>query len=143
MVLTLGFLLLVLLVISAALAALGTFLGGFLPLPGAVLSTITFVVSLAGISVLFALIARYVPETKIAWKAVWIGGTFTALLFTIGKFLIGVYLGKAAIGSTYGAAGSIIVIIVWVYYLAMIVFFGAEFTHVLNSGDPRPDTQAN
>jgi len=92
------------------------------------------VVSLAGIAVLFALIFRYVPETKIAWKDVWIGATVTALLFIIGKFLIGLYLGNAAVGSAYGAAGSLVVVIVWVYYSAMIFLFGAEFTHVLGSG---------
>ena len=134
MVLAVGFLLLVSLMISAALAALGKFLGGFLPMLEFVLSAINLVVSLAGIAVLFALIFRYVPETKIAWKDVWIGATVTALLFIIGKFLIGLYLGNAAVGSAYGAAGSLVVVIVWVYYSAMIFLFGAEFTHVLGSG---------
>jgi membrane protein len=91
------------------------------------------VVSLAGVAVLFALIFKYVPETKIAWRNVWIGASVTALLFTIGKSLIGLYLGRAAVGSAYGAAGSLIVVIVWVYYSAMIFLFGAEFTHVLDS----------
>jgi membrane protein len=134
MVLAVGFLLLVSLVISVALAALGKFFGGFLPMPEFMLSAINFMVSLAGTAVLFALIFRYVPGTKIDWNAVWIGATVTALLFTIGKFLIGLYLGKAAVGSAYGAAGSLIVVIVWVYYSAMIFLFGAEFTHVLESG---------
>ena len=135
MVLAVGFLLLVSLVISAALAALGKFFGGFLPMPEFVLNAINLVFSLAGTTVVFALIFKYVPETKIAWKDVWIGATVTALLFTIGKFLIGLYLGKAAVGSAYGAAGSLIVVIVWVYYSAMIFLFGAEFTRVLDSGD--------
>ena len=143
MVLAVGFLLLVSLVISAALAALGKFFGGFLPMPEFVLSVIDFVVSLAGTAVLFALIFRYVPGTKIAWKAVWIGATVTALLFTIGKFLIGLYLGKAAVGSAYGAAGSLIVVIVWVYYSAMIFLFGAEFTHVLESGGQGQNTETS
>jgi membrane protein len=133
MVLAVGFLLLVSLVISAVLAALGKFFGGFLPLPEFVLSAINLAVSLVGIAVLFALIFRYVPGTKVAWKNAWIGATVTALLFTIGKFLIGLYLGKAAVGSAYGAAGSLVVVIVWVYYSAMIFLFGAEFTHVLGS----------
>jgi membrane protein len=133
-VLAVGFLLLVSLTISAALSALGTYFGGFLPVPEFLLSAIDVVVSLAGITALFALIFRYVPDTKIAWKDVWIGAAVTALLFTIGKFLIGLYLGKAAVGSAYGAAGSLVVVIVWVYYSAMIFLFGAEFTHVLNSG---------
>jgi membrane protein len=143
MVLAVGFLLLVSLVISAALAALGKFFGGFLPMPEFVLSAINFMVSLAGTAVLFALIFRYVPGTKIVWKAVWIGATVTALLFTIGKFLIGLYLGKAAVGSAYGAAGSLIVVIVWVYYSAMIFLFGAEFTHVLESGGQGQNTETS
>jgi membrane protein len=132
MVLSVGFLLLVSLVISAALAALGKFFGGFLPMPTVVLNIINFLVSLAGITVLFALIFRYVPARKIAWKDAWIGATVTALLFTIGKLLIGLYLGKAAVGSAYGAAGSLVVVVVWVYYSAMIFLFGAEFTHVVD-----------
>jgi len=103
-------------------------------MPEFALSAINLVVSLAGIAVLFALIFRYVPGTKIAWKNVWIGATVTALLFTIGKLLTGLYLGKAAAGSAYGAAGSLVVVIVWVYYSAMIFLFGAEFTHVLDFG---------
>jgi membrane protein len=87
-------------------------------------------VSFAGVSALFALIFKYVPEANIKWKDVWEGAIATALLFTIGKSLIGIYLGKAAVGSAYGAAGSLIVVIVWVYYSAMIFFFGAEFAHV-------------
>jgi membrane protein len=141
MVLAVGFLLLVSLVISAALAALGKFFDGFLPLPEFALSAINFVVSLVGTAVLFALIFRYVPETKIAWKDVWIGATVTALLFTIGEFLVGLYLGKAAVGSAYGAAGSLVVVIVWVYYSAMIFLFGAEFTHGLDSGGHGQNTQ--
>jgi len=137
MVLGVGFLLLVSLVISAVLAALGKFSAGFLPLPQLALDAINFVVSLAGIAVLFALIFRYVPAIRVAWKTVWIGAGVTAVLFTIGKFCIGLYLGKSAVGSPYGAAGSIIVIIVWVYYSAMIFLFGAEFTHVLDSGGAR------
>ena len=130
MVLAVGFLLLVSLAVSAALAAFGKFFSGLLPMPEFVLGALNFVVSLAGVAVLFALIFRYVPETKIPWREVWIGATVTALLFTIGKLLIGLYLGKAAVGSAYGAAGSLIVVIVWVYYSAMIFFFGAEFAHV-------------
>jgi membrane protein len=82
---------------------------------------------------LFALIFRYVPETRIPWREAWIGAMVTASLFTVGKLLIGLYLGKAAVGSAYGAAGSLVVVIVWVYYSAMIFFFGAEFTHVLHA----------
>ena len=131
MVLAVGFLLLVSLVLSAALAAIGKFFDGILPLPEFVLSGINFAVSLAGIAFLFALIFKYVPERRIAWKDVWVGAIATAFFFTLGKYLIGLYLGKAAVGSAYGAAGSVIVVIVWVYYSSMIFLFGAEFTHVL------------
>jgi membrane protein len=143
MVLAVGFLLLVSLVISTALAALGKFFGGFLPLPELALSAINFMVSLAGIAVLFALIFRYVPQTKIVWKDVWIGATVTSVLFTVGKHVIGLYLGKAAVGSAYGAAGSLVVVVVWVYYSAMIFLFGAEFTNVLNSGAGAQDAPAS
>ncbi len=130
MVLAIGFLLMVSLVLSAGLAAAGKFAGGLLPLPGPILQALNFLISFLGIAVLFALIFKYVPETKVAWKDVWVGGLVTALFFTLGKFLIGLYLGKAGVGSAYGAAGSLIVVIVWVYYSAQIFFFGAEFTHV-------------
>jgi len=131
MVLAVGFLLLVSLVMSTALSALGKFFGGILPLPEWVLSAIDLLVSWGGTTVLFAFIFKYVPEAKISWRYVWPGAAFTALLFSIGKFLIGLYLGKAAVGSAYGAAGSLVVVIVWVYYSSMIFMFGAEFTHML------------
>jgi membrane protein len=131
MVLAVGFLLLVSLIISAGLAALGQFFGSMLPLPEMALSAINLVISLSGTTFLFALIFREVPDVEIDWKDVWIGGTGTALLFTIGKFLIGLYLGKVAVGSAYGAAGSLVVVIVWVYYSALIFLFGAEFTHLV------------
>ena len=141
MVLAVGFLLLVSLVISAALAAVGKFFAGWLPTSEFVPSAINFVVSSAGIAVLFALIFRYVPDAKVARKNVWIGATVTALLFTIGKFLIGLYLGKVAVGSAYGAAGSLVVVIVWIYYSAIIFLFGAEFTNVLDSDGRRQNVQ--
>ena len=100
-------------------------------MPELVLSAINFAVSFAGVSILFALIYKYVPEANIAWEDVWIGAIATAFLFTVGEYLIGLYLGKAGVASAYGAAGSLVVLIVWVYYLSMIFFFGAEFTHVL------------
>jgi membrane protein len=88
---------------------------------------------MAGVALLFALIFKYVPETKIAWKDIWLGAAVTAFFFTLGKYLVGLDLGKAAVGSAYGAAGSLVVVVVWVYYSAMIFFFGAELTHVLAS----------
>ena len=140
MVLAVGFLLLVSLLLSAGLAAAGKYLGGMLPVPEFVLSAINFVVSFAAIALLFALIFKYVPETEIAWRDVWLGAATTAFFFTIGKYVIGLYLGKAAVGSAYGAAGSLVVVIVWVYYSSIIFLFGAEFTHELacahkNEGD--------
>lgn len=136
MVLAIGFLLLVSLLLSAGLAAMGKFLGSILPMPEFFLDVINFVVSLAGVSVLFALIFKFVPETTIAWKDVWVGAVSTAFLFAAGKLLIGLYLGKASVGSAYGAAGSIIVVIVWIYYSSMLFFLGAEFTHVLSHPEP-------
>jgi membrane protein len=129
MVLSIGFLLLVSLVLSAVLAAIGKFFGGLLPVPSLVLEAINFLVSYIGVAALFGLIFRFVPEAKVRLNKVWLGACVTAILFTIGKTLIGLYLGKTSVGSTYGAAGSVIVVIVWVYYSAQIFFFGAEFTH--------------
>jgi membrane protein len=129
MVLSIGFLLLVSLVVSTVLAAVGKFFGGLLPIPSPVLAVFNFLISYIGVAVLFALIFKFVPEAKVQWNNVWLGACVTAIFFTIGKTLIGLYLGKSSIGSTYGAAGSVIVVIVWVYYSAQIFFFGAEFTH--------------
>lgn len=134
MVFAVGFLLLVSLIISAGLATVGKYFSELLPMPELVLSALNFAVSLAATSVLFALIFKYVPETEIQWRDVWFGSFVTALLFTIGKSLIGLYLGKASIGSAYGAAGSLVVVIVWVYYSSMIFLFGAEFTHAFAAG---------
>jgi membrane protein len=130
MVLAVGFILLVSLVLSAGLAVLGKFFGPLLPLPAAVFHVINFVISFIVITVLFALLFKFVPARHIAWRDVRIGAIGTALLFTIGKFLLGFYLGKASVGSSYGAAGSLVAVIVWVYYSAQIFFFGAEFTRV-------------
>jgi membrane protein len=130
MVLSIGFLLLVSLILSAAMAFLGKFFGQVVPIPPAVLEAVNFVVSFAVITVLFALMFKFVPAMHIPWRDVLIGAVGTALLFTIGKLLLGLYLGKASVGSAYGAAGSLVAVIVWVYYSAQIFFFGAEFTRV-------------
>jgi membrane protein len=130
MVLVIGFLLLVSLVLSAALAALSNFMAGLLPANEIVMQVISFVVSFAVISLLFALIFKYLPDAKVAWGDVWLGAIVTALLFTIGKELIGLYLGRSAVASTYGAAGSLVILLLWVFYSAQILFFGAEFTQV-------------
>ena len=128
MVLGVGFLLLVSLLLSAGIAAAGTFVGGYLPVSEAVLHVANVVFSFAAVTVLFALLYKVVPDVQIEWSDVWIGAAVTSLLFSLGKTLIGLYLGKASIGSTYGAAGSLVVFIVWVYYSAQIFFLGAEFT---------------
>jgi membrane protein len=121
-VFSLAFLLLVSLVISAALAGAAALLWG--PEP-ALLSRLVEIV----LTLVFALFFTYVPDAEIRWRDVWLGGIMTAVLFTIGKTAIGYYLGYASVGSAYGAAGSMVVLLVWVYYSALIVFFGAEFTH--------------
>lgn len=130
MVLSIGFLLLVSLIISAALTYIGHSFGELVPMPPFILQVINFVVSFLVITVLFGLMFKYVPTAKVSWRDVGVGAVGTALLFTIGKFLLGLYLGKASVGSTYGAAGSFVAVIVWIYYSAQIFFFGAEFTHV-------------
>jgi membrane protein len=130
MVFSVGFLLLVSLLISTALAALTKFLSGLMPLPSVAVAILDFVISFLGIAVLFGLILKYVPEAPIKWRDVRIGALFTALLFTLGKSLLGLYLGKASPGSAYGAAGSLVVLVIWIYYSAQIFFFGAEFTHI-------------
>ncbi len=137
MVLAVGFLLLVSLLLSAAVAILGKFFSGQLPVPEVVLEVVHFFLSLFAIAVSFALIFRYVPDATITWKEAWLGGVVTALLSAIGNSVIGLYLGKAAVGSPYGAAGSFIVVTFWVYYSAMIFFLGAEFTHVFGGSKGR------
>lgn len=124
------FLLLISLAISAALSALGKYAGEALPMPVFVLELLNFIVSLVIITLLFALMYKFIPDVEIRWNDVWIGAAITALLFTIGKFLIGLYLGRSTIGTAYGAAGSLVVILVWIYYSAQILFFGAELTQV-------------
>jgi len=130
MVLGFAFLLLVSLVLSAALSALSDFMGGVLPLPSFVLQALDVIVSFAVITLLFAAIYKVLPDVEIAWNDVWIGAVITSLLFTIGKVFIGIYLGRSSVASAYGAAGSLVVILIWVYYSTQILFFGAEFTQV-------------
>jgi membrane protein len=126
MVLGIAFLLLVSLVISAILSALPHFLGG--DASTWIWQAVNFAVSLAVTTLLFAAIFKVLPDVHIQWRQVWIGALVTALLFTIGKFFLGLYLGNA--GSAYGAAGSVMAFLLWVYYSAQIIFFGAEFTQV-------------
>jgi membrane protein len=126
MVLGVAFLLLVSLVVSSALAAVGGLLKDWQT--GAIGQVVTTVSDLVVITVLFALIYRYLPDAEVAWRDVWLGAAVTAALFTAGKFLIGLYLGRAGVGSAYGAAGSLAVLLVWLYYAAQIFLFGAELT---------------
>lgn len=130
MVVGTGFLLLVSLVVTAWLAVMGAYLGYLLPAPALALEVINSVISLAVITVAFAVIFKLLPDVRIAWRDVWLGAAVTSLLFTVGKFLIGLYLGKSAVASAYGAAGSLVIIVVWVYYSSQILLLGAEFTKV-------------
>ena len=133
LVAALGFLLLVSLVVSAALTAFGTYLNSVLPFGSLILSLLNFVVSLALISVLFAAIYKVLPDRPIAWRDVITGAVVTALLFTAGKSLIGWYLGSSAVASSYGAAGGLIILLLWVYYSTQIFLLGAEFTRAYAS----------
>ena len=130
LVVGIGFVLLVSLVVSAWLAALGTYMSYLLPAPAWALEALNFVISLTAITGGFALIFKVLPDVRIAWRDVWMGAAVTSLFFTAGKFLIGLYLGKSAVASAYGAAGSLVIIVIWVYYSAQILLFGAEFTKV-------------
>src|SRR5919109_915240 len=126
-VFALAFLLLVSLVISAVLAGAATLFQG--PEQALLSRVLELAVSLLVLTIVFALLFTYVPDAEIRWRDVWLGGLITAALFTLGKTAIGYYLGQASVGSAYGAAGSLVVLLVWVYYSALIMFFGAEFTH--------------
>jgi membrane protein len=128
MVLGVAFLLLVSLLVSAGLNIVSTFLAGSLPGGATVWVVLNLAISVAIITLLFGLIYKVVPDVEIGWRDVIYGALFTAVLFTIGKAAIGIYLGKASVGSPYGAAGSLVALVVWVYYSAQILFFGAEFT---------------
>ena len=140
-----GFVLLVSLAVSAWLTMLGTYFGYLLPLPTVLLGAINFAISLAVITGLFALTFKLLPDVKVAWRDVWLGAAVTSLLFSVGKLLIGLYLGKSGVASVFGAAGSLVVILVWVYYSAQILYLGAEFTKVWarwRGGGFAPDEKA-
>jgi membrane protein len=130
LVLGLGFLLVVSLVVSAALAALGKWWGGWFQGWDVLLEILNFAVSYGIFTLLFAMIYKIMPRANIPWRDVWTGAAVTAFLFTIGKVLIGLYLGKSSLASGFGAAGSLVVLIAWVYYSAQIFLFGAEYTWV-------------
>ncbi len=130
MVLGIGFLLLVSLVISTGVTAVGSLISVSIPQSEFVLQLVNFVISFAVITLLFALIYKVLPDVAIGWRDVWMGAAVTALLFAVGKLLIGLYLGSSSIGTAYGAAGSFVILLIWIYYSAQILLFGAEFTQV-------------
>lgn len=129
-VLGLGFLLLVSLVLSAALGAFSSFIERHLEVPFGILEISNFVVSFTIVTMLFTTIYRFLPDVRLDWRDVWFGSVVTALLFLIGKSLISFYLGRTSVASAYGAAGSLVVVLLWVYYSALIFFFGAIFTRI-------------
>jgi membrane protein len=130
MILGIGFLLLVSLVVSAGLSAVQQTLGNAFPLSELIWQIINLIISIGVITVLFALLYKFLPDAEIAWRDVWLGAFVTAVFFSLGKTLIGLYLGNSAIASSFGAAGSLVLLLVWIYYSAQILFFGAEFTEV-------------
>lgn len=131
MMLAIAFLLLISLIVSGALSALGAYFGSYFPgsaLFFLLLSNVLF--SLAGETVLFAMLYKWLPNVRIAWKDVWVGALITALLFSVGRLAIGLYLGRSAVASAYGAAGTLVVLLLWLYYSAQVFLLGAEFTCV-------------
>jgi membrane protein len=125
-----GFLLLISLVLSAGLAALSQFMSALLPSQEIVLEGVHFVISFGVITLLFAMIFKVLPDVKIPWRDVWIGAILTAFLFNFGKLLLGLYLGRGSVVSAYGAAGSLVIVLWWVYYSVQILFFGAKVTQI-------------
>ncbi|MGH7525988.1 MAG: YihY/virulence factor BrkB family protein [Gemmatimonadales bacterium] len=145
LVIGVGFLLLVSLVVSAGLSALNRYLGGLFPGFAVLWQGINVLVSFGVITLLFAMIYRILPDVDLTWSDVWVGAVVTAGLFSVGKFLIGLYLGTSGVASSYGAAGSVVVLLVWVYYSAQIVLLGAEFTRAYVErfgGRPPPSEHA-
>jgi membrane protein len=130
LVAALGFLLLVSLVISAGLSALSEYVNAHLPFGYLILQAVNFLISFALNSVLFAAIYKVLPDKNLEWQDVLVGAVVTAFLFSIGKFLIGLYIGSSAVASSYGAAGALIVALLWIYYSTQIFLLGAEFTKV-------------
>ena len=131
LVLSIGFLLIVSLLVSAALSALTSWVQNLRTQPVSfVWELVDLVASLGVITVLLALIYRYLPDVRLRWRDVWFGAMVTAILFILGKELIGLYLGRSSVASSYGAAGSVMVLLLWVYYSAQIMLFGAELTRV-------------
>jgi len=133
MVLAIGFLLLVSLLLSAVMSGLAEYVEGSLAVPVALLHVLDLLVSGLVITTLFAMIFKILPDIKIAWNDVLAGAVLTAILFTAGKFAIGFYIGKSVSASAYGAAATLVIVVMWIYYSAFILYFGAEFTHVFST----------
>ncbi|NVN19645.1 ribonuclease BN [Muricauda sp. HICW] len=130
-ILVIGFLLLISFIITAAITALNDYLKSFISEAAVYLAYVVDIMSSLGIiTVMFALMFKFLPDAKIKWRAVWFGAFITAILFVIGKFLLGLYFGEANPGSTYGAAGAIVLVLLWVSYSCLILFFGAQFTYI-------------
>lgn len=127
-VLAIGFLLLVSLIISVVLAAVGHYLSGRFQLSAAVWQAWDFVISFGVVTGLFAMIFKLLPNVRLRWRDVWLGAVTTSLLFTAGKFVIGYYLATSSVASSFGAAGSVVLVLAWIYYSSCILFFGAEMT---------------
>jgi membrane protein len=130
LVMAIGFLLIVSLIVSAGVAALGKYLSGLLPFSSQLMQTVNFAISMAVTTLLFAVLFKVLPDARVRWRDVWIGSLVTALLFSLGRFLIGLYLGRSSVSSAYGAAGSLVILLLWIYYSAQIFLLGAEFTQV-------------
>jgi membrane protein len=130
MVLGIAFLLLISMIVSAVLSAITGYFSYLLPGAHFLWHLADLVVSFTVVTLLFAMLFRYVPDERVPWRDVWIGAAATALLFDLGKFVIGFYIGQSSVGSMFGAAGSVVVILSWVYYSSQLIYFGAELTHV-------------
>jgi len=141
LVVALGFLLLVSLLVSAALAAWGKHWSGWFGDMHLLLEAANMLLSLAVTTALFAIVYKVLPSAEVRWRDVWIGSLVTAVLFVVGKYLIGLYIGTTAVASGYGAAGALVVLLVWVYYSAQIFLIGAEFTHAYAASHDRGASQ--
>ncbi|MBD1872905.1 YihY/virulence factor BrkB family protein [Nodosilinea sp. FACHB-131] len=130
MVIVIGFLLLVSLIVSSAISGFSGYLNTLMPGLDALVQFFNFVLAFGLTTLLFAMMFKYLPDAIIAWRDVWFGAAATAILFSVGKYFIGLYLGNSSFGSSYGAAGSVIILLVWVFYSAQILFYGAELTQV-------------
>lgn len=137
MVFSVGILLLASVIVSTGLAFIGRYIGQVIPVPTFVLEIVYFLVSFGIVTLLFALMFKYVPAASSSWRNILVGAAGTAFLFTVGKLLLGLYLGKASVGSGYGVAGSVVAVVIWVYYSAQIFFFGAEFARVYSRARER------